>query len=98
MNEAGTLSQDEDGTPLFHTKFPVLAGTDFVRNAKSGKWYPDNTYVKLIGDLSSQNPNLPFAFIEQQAKQILAEMRSADKQAETPVEDEHADPFADLGE
>jgi hypothetical protein len=98
MNDAGTLSQDEDGTPLFHTKYPVLAGTEFVRNAKSGKWYPDNTYVKLIGDLSAQNPSLPFAFIEQQAKQILAEMRSADKQVDASVEETHNDPFADLGE
>jgi hypothetical protein len=97
MQEAGTLSQEDNGTPLFHTKYPVLAGTEFVRNAKSGKWFPDNTYVKLIGDLSAQNPSLPFAFIEQQAKQILAEMRTAEKQ-EVPVEGDPVDPFADLGE
>ena len=64
MQDSGTLSQEDNGTPLFHTKYPVLAGTEFVRNDKSGKWYPDNTYVKLIGDLSAQNPSLPFAFIE----------------------------------
>ncbi len=95
MQEAGTLSQEDNGTPLFHTKYPVLPGTEFVRNDKSGKWYPDNTYVKLIGSLSAQNPGLPFAFIEQQAKQVLAEMRSAEKGEEAP-EEAPQDPFADL--
>jgi hypothetical protein len=95
MQDSGTLSQEDNGTPLFHTKYPVLAGTEFVRNDKSGKWYPDNTYVKLIGDLSAQNPSLPFVFIEKQAKEILAEMRSAEKAEEAP-EQAPQDPFADL--
>ena len=95
MQDSGTLSQEDNGTPLFHTKYPVLAGTEFVRNDKSGKWYPDNTYVKLIGDLSAQNPSLPFAFIEKQAKEIQAEMRSAEKAEEAP-EQVPQDPFADL--
>jgi len=93
--EAGTLSQEDNGTPLFHTKFPVLAGTEFVKNEKSGKWYPDNSYIQLVGDLSAQNPSLPIAFIQEQAKEIMAEMRSANKGVEAP-EEAPQDPFADL--
>lgn len=95
MQEAGTLSQEDNGTPLFHTKFPVLAGTEFVRNEKSGKWYPDNSFIQLVGDLSAQNPSLPIAFIQEQAKEIMAEMRSASKETESP-EQAPQDPFADL--
>lgn len=95
MQDAGTLSQEDDGTPLFHTKFPVLAGTEFVRNEKSGKWYPDNTFIELVGDLSAQNPSLPLSFIEKQARLVMAEMKGSANKADE-AEQAPQDPFADL--
>lgn len=78
MEANGTLSQEDDGTPLFHTKYPVLAGTEFVKSEKSGKWYPDNTFLKLFSDLCAQNPSLPVAFLQEQARTMVADMRKAE--------------------
>jgi hypothetical protein len=85
MEANGSLSQEDDGTPLFHTKFPVLAGTEFVKSEKSGKWYPDNTFLNLFSDLCAQNPSLPVSFLQEQAREMVADMRKADSVVEPSV-------------
>jgi hypothetical protein len=95
MESNGSLSQEDDGTPLFHTKFPVLAGTEFIKNEKSGKWYPDNTFLKLFSDLCTQNPGLPVTFLQEQARQMTDDMRKSETPKEEP--ESSGDPFSDLG-